>query len=416
MSDPRGSGFDPYAYLHDTDEHTTSYLPPEQEAPTETSATPAPSAQPVAPAPRVEPAAPVAPTGLTGPAESTGPAKPTGPDLDIESDLPPTMTRRQLREARERAARQRQDPAEQARATTSTPSISAAALVAGQSTPQTEAQAQATQVIGTVSVPATAAPATSPTQAAPVQSSTSPAPYASPDAWSSGPSAPGPGEPPPDQGRSRRTVLLVLLGLVVAIAALAALVIFVVMPLLRGDSQAAPSGPPTASGQTEGRTSPLLDLLPTTVTGGEFALPTGEPTPEATGEAESTEEPSEGAAPGATTYTLVQDGYVDNPQTPEGALESVVGQFSGGAELVTLTASRFGTSEEALAAATAKAGTLGPVVEEGVVFPDDNLGYYWIFNTDGLVTIVWTDGDLGFYWIVSEDAQSALELYQGLEF
>lgn len=203
---------------------------------------------------------------------------------------------------------------------------------------------------------------------------------------------------------------------------------FVVLPLFRGDTTEAPTAPPTASGGTsDGRTSALLELLPTTVIGGEFAAPTDEPSDAATDAptdestpTEATDEPTDGASgaevPAGRTYTILQGGYVANPAPPDGALESVVGQFGGGVEPVTLTASRFGTSDEALAVATAKASGLGTAVEEGVVFPDENRGYYWIFNTDGLVTIVWTDGDLGAYWVVSEDAASALDFYTGLEF
>lgn len=368
MSDPRGSGFDPYAYLHDTGEHTTSYLPSDDDV--------------------VErPAA----------------------ELDLTGELPLTMTRRQLREARERAARRAAAAAAEAAGASASAGASGAAAggpviprpAGGVSRPADGISGPAEGISG----PADGAGASA-------------APLTRRDANAQAHQL--------RAGQQRRVRPALVLGVVAGVAAAALLLIFVVLPLLRGDSSAAPSGPPTASGNTEGRTSPLLELLPTTVIGGQFAAPTDEPTSEGTEDptADVTEgatgepsgEPSADPTADARTYTLVQGGYVENPAWPEGALESVVGQFGGGAATVTLTASRFGTAEEALAVATAKATGLGTVVEEGVVFPDEDRGYYWIFNIDGLVTIVWTDGELGAYWIVSEDVESALDFYQGLSF
>ena len=98
------------------------------------------------------------------------------------------------------------------------------------------------------------------------------------------------------------------------------------------------------------------------------------------------------------------------------ALESYVGIFTGGEEPVTLTASRFGSADAAAANAQAAATALGTPTDSGVVYPDENRDQYWIFNNDGLITIVWTDGDLGSYEIVSESAEAALDFYNGLSF
>ncbi|ROR95675.1 hypothetical protein EDD28_0236 [Salana multivorans] len=413
MSDPRGSGFDPYAYLHDTDEHIASYLPPEAAEAAEESAGSKPAAPPTpARRPVVARREPGVRPGGEAAAGPTVPA-PAAPEptstVDLDGQLPATMTRRQLREARARASAQPGGAQQSAERSGSTVAIAAAATDATVTLDRVT-DATTGDATATGSVPAT------PSTTGRVTARSIPV-----DVFAPVPSGDDADGATPASPRRR---LLVLLGIVVGIAALAALVVLVVLPLFRGDTTEAPTAPPTASGGTsDGRTSALLELLPTTVIGGEFAAPTDEPTDAPTDEStptEATDEPTDGASdaevPAGRTYTILQGGYVANPAPPDGALESVVGQFGGGVEPVTLTASRFGTPDEALAVATAKASGLGTAVEEGVVFPDENRGYYWIFNTDGLVTIVWTDGDLGAYWVVSEDAASALDFYTGLEF
>lgn len=66
-----------------------------------------------------------------------------------------------------------------------------------------------------------------------------------------------------------------------------------------------------------------------------------------------------------------------------------------------------------MAAATANGSA---AVDEGVVFPAEERGYYWIFNTDGIITIVWSDGELGSYSVIAESADAALDFYHGLSF
>ncbi|HCX83589.1 MAG TPA: hypothetical protein DHV14_00290, partial [Micrococcales bacterium] len=203
----------------------------------------------------------------------------------------------------------------------------------------------------------------------------------------------------PARGRSARGALGTRTRALVAAAVVAVVVLIgVVIWFNRSDDGTGATAGPTASGDVGTAATaggPLLAALPTEVTGGEFG--------------------SDG--PSGTTFTLGAPGYVTNPVPPAGSTESYVGVFAGAAVPVTLTASRFGTSEAAAADAQATAATIGTAVESGPVFPDDEAsGTYWIFNEDGLVTIVWNDEDLGSYTVVAEDAEAALDFYHGLDF
>lgn len=197
-----------------------------------------------------------------------------------------------------------------------------------------------------------------------------------------------PGWHDPQERRPRRRLLWIIGGAVVVIGALVALVLFLGR---NGDGRVDPPATPTA---TATEVTGLAAILPARVEGGEYA---------------------EGGKTGVT-YSITADGFVPAPNPPAGALESLVGIYAGGAEAVTLTGATFATAEEALAAATAYAGTLGESLESGPVFPSENLGWYWTFNNDGLVTMVWHDGGVGMFTVISEEAADAQGFYGGLEF
>lgn len=122
---------------------------------------------------------------------------------------------------------------------------------------------------------------------------------------------------------------------------------------------------------------------------------------------------SDGAS--GVTYTLLPPGWVTAANPPADAEESVIGLFGGGAATIELTATEFASSDAASAWASERAGELGEPKDTGTVFPDDDLGTYWIFNDDGLVTILWNNAD-GAFQVVSEDAAGALDFYHGLSF
>lgn len=156
---------------------------------------------------------------------------------------------------------------------------------------------------------------------------------------------------------------------------------------------AAPSSTATAT-DAAGQT-PLLTMLPSEVEGGAN---------------------SEDPGPSGVIYSLSPPGWAPDPNEPEAALESYAGIFTGGEEPVTLTASRFGSAADAEAFATELAGTRGTVIDEGYAFAADQRGHYWIFNNDGLVSIIWFDGELGAYSVVAESSEAALDFYHGLTF
>ncbi|GMA30678.1 hypothetical protein [Litorihabitans aurantiacus] len=215
-------------------------------------------------------------------------------------------------------------------------------------------------------------------------------PWGSPATPASSPESIAPGwHDPAARRRGGRRTLWIVLGVAVVLAA----AIAVVLTLVLGGSSDEPEPQPTTTTAQEEATG-LAALLPATVVGGV-----------------NSEDGSTGV-----TYTLTEAGLVENPVPPQGATESLTGEYTGGEVPVSLTASSFASTEEALAAATAQADQLGTPVDTGVVFPDDDLGTYWIFNTDGLVTIVWNDGAEGAYTVVSEETADALGFYNGLEF
>lgn len=205
-------------------------------------------------------------------------------------------------------------------------------------------------------------------------------------------------EPPAEDvgARPRRISRTLLVAGAAAVLVLAVVALWAVPRFLGQDTAQTPTGAPTATAdgtETPGGL-PLQQQLPTTVTGGEFGVD----------------------GPSGVTYQVVAPGWIANTDAAEGSLESYVAQFSGGAELVTLTVSRFGTPEAATAHATAAAEALGTAQDSGAVFPEEDRGRYWVFNHDGLITIVWTDGELNSARIVSESAEAALDFYNGLEF
>ena len=221
-----------------------------------------------------------------------------------------------------------------------------------------------------------------------------------------------------------------ILALIVFGAAVVVSVIVLVIVNLAGDGDDA--DPTAGSGATSVATDatsgssqvatelagPLYEKLPRSVTGGAVSED----------------------GPSGAVYELQDPGYITNPIVPANSLESYVGVFAGPdltalevatgeedgeasadpeaqtAVDVNLTATRWGSPEAALADATATAAALGTPVAQGVVFPDDNLGTYWVFNNDGLVTLVWHDGDLGSFSVISEGEGSALDFYYGLSF
>lgn len=226
---------------------------------------------------------------------------------------------------------------------------------------------------------------------------------------------------------ARRLPGRILALLVFGAAVLISVIVLAVVNLTDDDADPNPgtgatsTSPDATSGSSQAATDlagPLYEKLPRTVTGGAVSED----------------------GPSGAVYELQDPGYLTNQVIPENALESYVGVFAGPdltqlagatdeedgeasadpdaqtAVDVTLTATRWGSAEAALADATAVATALGTPVAQGVVFPDDNLGTYWVFNNDGLVTLVWHDGDLGSFTVVSEGEGSALDFYYGLSF
>ena len=221
-----------------------------------------------------------------------------------------------------------------------------------------------------------------------------------------------------------------ILALLVFGAAVLVSVIVLVIVNLTGDDEPASGAGSEASTSADGTSGssqeasdlsgPLYEKLPRTVTGGAVSED----------------------GPSGAVYELQDPGYITNPAVPEKSLESYVGVFSGpdlttlptdtedgeggedassdpdaeNAVDVTLIATRWGNAEAALADATAMAAALGTPAAQGVVFPDENLGTYWVFNNDGLVTLIWHDGDLGSFTVISEGEGSALDFYYGLSF
>lgn len=139
---------------------------------------------------------------------------------------------------------------------------------------------------------------------------------------------------------------------------------------------------------------PLNGTLPAEVRGGEYS--------------------TEGAS--GSLYTLPPSGYQVDTGAPESATSAYQAQFLGGALPVTLTAWSFEDAEAATAAAEDTVAALGEPADTGVVFPDLEQGTYWIFNSDGLVQIIWHDGATNVYSVTTEDAEVALDFYNGLEF
>lgn len=193
--------------------------------------------------------------------------------------------------------------------------------------------------------------------------------------------------------RHKRRNRILAIAAFVAIAAALAIMIVSGIRGDEGESATDPTATPTATATSAGDT-PLLSMLPTSVTENQYS--------------------EEG--PGQEVFTLTADGYVPDPNAADGASEAVVGQFVGGAEPVTLTAALFPDADAASAQAEALAAELGTALDTGTVFPAEDLGTYWIFNTDGLVTIVWHDGQGGAFTVLSQDAEAALGFYHGLDF
>ncbi|WP_146197216.1 hypothetical protein [Serinibacter arcticus] len=381
----RGS-VDPYSYLTAGGQEGASYLPGDVAA-ERAAAAPAPG----------EPA-------------------PTAPSDDL--DVSVGMTRRELRELRlrraQRAAQDESSEAPEPVAAAAEPEIARSQEDDGDAVPaQLNEDRTAVLPIVPAGYPSTTTTAASSTEGSSTDAgspelgfgvpASSPAPWGSSattdgsptdrsttdDAPADGAAALAPGWHDPAAGRSRRRLPLIIAAVV---AVVVTAVVAIVLLLNRGgDGGEEPTTAPTTA---EAEPTGLAAVLPTSVSGGEFS--------------------EEGAT--GVTYSLTADGLVPNTAAPAGSTESLVGVYAGGVEDITLTGSTFATTQEALDAATAESAALGTPLETGVVFPDQNIGTYWAYNNDGLVTYLWHDGESGLYTVVSESPEDALGFYTGLDF
>lgn len=319
------------------------------------------------------------------------PAAPPAGESDEPLEITVGMTRRELRELRaRRAARAAQDEAGAAAAPAPTASIPTAPSPNAPSPNAPAPTAPAATDTAATAPPTPAAPSGA-AAGAPARAWGVAPPVATEVERPAVDSAPGssdlPGWHDPAPRPRRRLPLLIVLAVLVVAAIVATYLV-----LQRGGAEEPDPSPSTSASPAP---TGLAAVLPQTVTGGEFA-DTG-----VTG----------------VTYTLTEQGFLDAPTPPAGASESLVGTYEGGAAEVTLTGASFATTQEALDAATSISSSQSTTaVDTGPVFPAEQLGTYWTFNNDGLVTIVWHDGATGMYTVVSEASDDALGFYGGLDF